>query len=188
MSWFNTFKKNESAIGELSNVIFKNSLDCVEALKDYLNYSTEKEKQEKWIYVLFEFIYFFMHMTNRIAFGKLGNKRRIKLQDELAPLVIDPTIKSLFDHWPKKLKEGIKSDFYEKLNDAEIEYSDCKELLIKDNPFSDKALFSKLAKNVTELSGHSNNPEMIIQIITLSVDIWKNMKLEKLVDAVGQEL
>jgi len=109
MSWFNTFKKDKFAIGELSNVIFKNSLDCAEALKNYLNDSTEKERQEKWIYVLFEFIYFFMHMTNRIAFGKLGNERRIKLQNELAPLIIDPTIKSLFGHWPKKLKEGIKS-------------------------------------------------------------------------------
>ena len=129
-----------------------------------------------------------MHMANRIAFGKLGNERRIKLQDELAPLIIDPTIKSLFGHWPQKSKERIKSDFCEKLNDTEIEYSDCKELLSKDNPFSDKALFSKLAKNVAELSGHPNNPEMLIQIITLSVNAWKNMKLEELVDAIGKEL
>jgi len=188
MGWFDSFKKDKSAIGELSNVIFKTSIECAEALKNYLNFSTEKEKQEKWVYVLFEFIYFFMHMTNRLSFSKLGNEQRIKLQGELAPVVIDPTIKSLFDHWPKNLKEGIKNEFYEKLNDAEIEYSDCKELLSKDNPFSDNALFSKLAKNVAELSGHSNNPEMLIQIITLSVDAWKNMRLEELVDAVGKEL
>ena len=188
MGWFNSFKKDKSAIGELSNVIFKTSIECAEALKNYLNDSTEKERQEKWIYVLFEFIYFFMHMTNRIAFGNLGDERRIKLQNELAPIIIDPTIESFFGHWPKKLKEGIESDFYMKLNDAEIEYSDCKQLLPKDNPFSDKALFSKLAKNVAELSGHSHNQEMLIQIITLSVDAWENMRLEELVDTVGKEL
>jgi hypothetical protein len=189
MGWFNTFKKDKSAIVELSNVIFKSSLDCAEALKNYLNDFTEKERQERWIYILFEFIYFFMHMTNRIAFGKLGNEGRIKLQDELAPLIIGPTIESLFGHWPRKLKQGIKNDFYEKLNDAEIEYSGCNELLSKDHPFtSDKALFSKLARNVAELSGHSNNPAMLLQIITVSVDAWKNMKLEELVVAVGKEL
>lgn len=189
MGWFNTFKKDKSAIGELSNVIFKTSLDCAEKLKNYLNDSPEKERQEKWIYVLFEFIYFFMHMTNRIAFGKLGNEGRIKLQGELGPLVIEPTIKSLFGHWPNKFKEGIKNEFYEKLNDAEMEYSGCNELLSKDHPFtSDKALFPKLARNVAELSGHPNNPEMLIQIITLSVDAWKNMRLEELVVAVGKQL
>ena len=188
MGWFNTFKKDKSAIGELSTAIFKSSLGCAEALKNYLNDSTEKERQEKWVYVLFEFIYFFMHMTNRIAFGKLGDERRIKLQGQLAPLIIDSTIKSLFGHWPQKLKQGIKNEFYEKLNDAEIEYSGCKEFLPKDNPFSDKALFSKLAKNVAELFGHTNNPEMLIQIITQSVDAWKEISLEEFMDDVGKEL
>jgi len=188
MGWFNTFKEDKSAVLELSDVIFESSLACAEALRNDLNGSTKKERQEKWIYVLFEFICFFMHMTNRIAFGKLGNKRRIKLQGKLAPLIIDSTIESLFGHWPKKLKERIKSDFYEKLNNAEVEYSNCKELLTKDKPFSDTSLFSKLSKNVAELSGHPDNPAMIILIITLSVDIWKNMKLEELIDAVGKEL
>jgi hypothetical protein len=188
MSSSNSFEKNRSAIAELSKVIFGNSLFCAEELKDGLNCLREKDKQERWMYVLFEFIYFFMHMLDRAVYGEVGDDERKRLLDELGLAVVNPTVETIFGDWPQSLKEGIRSEFYQHLNDAELEYSSCKELLTKDNPFSDKALFSKLAKNVAELAGRPNNPETIMQVIELAIGCWKKMHLEELVKAALSEL
>lgn len=188
MGWLKSFKNEKSSIVELSSAIFKNSTVCAEALKEYVNDSTEEERLKIRMYMTLEFIYFWMHITNRIAFAVLGNDLRVKLQKELGLLVIEPTVESFFGHWTDKLKQGLLMDIFEKLNDSEIQYSNCKAIKPKDNSFPYKALFSKLAINVAGVSGQPNNLEMLIHINTISLDAFKNMRLKELVDAVGKEL
>jgi hypothetical protein len=111
----NSFKKNESALFKLSNKSFEKSLLCAEALKPDLEKKFGKDSKEfhsKYIPVLLEFMYFFLHLTNRSAFAQLGHEKRNKLYDELAPLVIDDTTRTLCTlfGWPTNLNDGINSD------------------------------------------------------------------------------
>lgn len=181
-------QENTMAIRNLSDLIIIGSFECTKSIDDIIDYPTDKEKTEKRTYALFEFTYFFMHMINRLALSVLGPEKRIKLQEILGPMVIDSTLKSYFDHWPQEYKIEINNEFYDKLNDAETEYSSCDELISRNNPFSDAALFSKLAKNIAGLLGHPNNPELIMKVIESSVKVWKSMNFQEVVNTAGKEL
>lgn len=204
MNWLNSFKKNESALSKLSKIIFDDSLSCAESLRSDLEekYGKDsKEFQSKYVPVVFEFMYFFLHLTNRSAFSQLGHEKRNRLQSLLAPLVIEPTIDAFFGHWPKNLKDGIKNDFYSNLNNAEMGYGSCKELLLKpeeDTPTREKIESGKLSKSMVGqlidnllqiIEGKINtNPFFIVVIWEVVVDTLKKKEIDRLVLAVSKEM
>lgn len=156
--------------------------NCKQILKTDLNFEDKKEKDLAEMLVFYEYLYFFMHLTLRLAFNKFTKTQMEKLQEYMGPVIVGTAIDSYIKHWPEDLKEKMKNEFYDKLNQAELEYSECKVILDKDNPFSDKALFTKLAKNLTEVTGYNNNPAKIVEIISTSIGEYAKMDLNKLVD------
>ena len=92
----------------LANVglaVVKASQACSEAFKPMINVSDAKEKQQAEIYVFYEFIYFFMHLTMRSAFSQLKEQQIERLQGFLGPLISSTAVDSFFAHWPQDLKE-----------------------------------------------------------------------------------
>jgi len=192
-SWLNTFREPErSAVAILGNRLFEVSLRNAEALKASIHAKEDKDHTQRWFMVVCEFLYFFMHLTNRFAYGELGHEQRCKVQDQLYPLMVRPTIESIFGHWPPNLKDGMEKDLTEKLNDAEIEYGECKQL-VDDNPFSRDALFSKFAGNVCELLGvERDNPAAyaatFMKVVDLALGSFKELNFPEAVRAIGKEL
>jgi len=204
MSWLNSFKKDESALKKLSKKIFENSLLCAESLKPDLEEKYGKDSKEfnsTYFPVLSEFMCFFLHITNRSAFGQLGQEKRDKLQNELSPLVVDATIEALFGHWPKNLRDGIKEEFYSNINNAEIDYSSCKALLLKpedDTPSHEKIELGKKSKSM--VGQLTDNLEEIIEgeikmnifftmkIWDIVIEILKKKEIETLVLEVSKEI
>ena len=192
--WLNTFRKPEiPPVADLAQRIVKASLSNAEALKESIHAGDEKDHTLRWFAVVCEFLYFFMHMTNRFAYGELGHERRCRVQDQLYPLVIRPTIESIFGHWPVNLKDKMESEFIEKLGNAESEYGECKKLLDSDNPFAEDALFSKFARNVCELLGEDTSEltpytQIYIKVTSLAMDSLKELNLPETLLAVGKEL
>jgi hypothetical protein len=80
------------------------------------------------------------------------------------------------------------SDFFTKLNDAEVEYSTCKELLSKESGLTGNSLFSRLARNVADLSGNSMNPATLVFVISTGAEAYKAMNLDSLVKEAGTVL
>ncbi len=164
--WFHGSKKNESVLSRLSNIVFEKSLLCAEVLKPDLEKKFGKDSKEfhsKYVPVLFEFMYFFLHLTDRYAFAQLGNERRNKLIDELVPPTIDATIETYFGHWPKNLKDGIEKDFYSNLNNAQIEYGSCKELLL--DPKDDTPTLERIMSGTKSKSMVGQLTDNLSQII-----------------------
>ena len=131
---FEDVHQKQLPISNLARVIGSGSIACGEAMKPHLNFKTEDEASKQLVHVCFEFMYFFLHMTNRQAHTQLQPEQMRKLQSELVPLVALPSIEAFFNHWPEDLKEKITVEFYQKFNQAELDYSTSKELLAKDNP------------------------------------------------------
>lgn len=183
----NVEQKNKPC-SEIGKAIIKASYTCSQHLKPMLNFSTDKEKQEAEIWVFYEFIYFYMHLTMRVAFSLLNPDQLDKLQEYLGPLISSTAIDSFFAHWPDDLKEKMTSEFYEKLNTAEIDYSTSKDFLSRENPFTGDSLFSKLARNVAELSGNQMNPAIIMSIMAHSVEAYTEMKLDLLINEAAKVL
>lgn len=175
-------------LGNLAIAIIKASHDCSEQIKSMLNVSDEKERKEAEVLVFYEFVYFFMHMTMRSAFAQMSEQQIAELQEYLGPLISSTAVDSFFAHWPEDMKEKIRDEFYQKLNDAELEYSRCKDLLSGRNPFTGDSIFSKLARNIAGLSGNSMNPAFLTLVISTGVDVYKGLHLDTLVKNTGNVL
>ncbi len=166
----------------IQNAIIKAAGACGEAVKSLTSFPSEKENQENWLYVQFEFVYFFMHLTNRSAFSILGPEGRNKLQNELSLLIVGSIFDAMVGHWPQKFKDGIRHDFLEKLNNAELEYGACKEFLSTDNPFAGDGLLNKLALNVAGLVGKPMDQEVIVKVISVASESFAQMKLNEMMN------
>lgn len=122
-------ERKHRPISNLALSILQGSFSCGEALKPYLSTPTQAENDALYVMVCYEFIYFFLHLMNRFALSILGNDGRIKLQNEIAPLIVMPAISGFFEHWPEDKKEEMIDNFYDELNDAELDYSLCREIM-----------------------------------------------------------
>ena len=166
MSWFNSSKKNETAMSKLSKKVFEKSLLCAETLKPDLEEKFGKDSKafhSRNIAVLFEFMYFFLHLADRYAFAQLGPERRNRLVDELVPPTISATIETCFVRCPKNLKDGMERNFYSNLNNAQVEYGGCKEILLK--PEDDTPILEKMsgAKSKSMVGQLTDNLSQIIE-------------------------
>lgn len=169
--------------------IIDTSYKCGQAFKKEIDEKFGKDSKDailNLIKVQYEFLFFFAHLTTRFAFAKFGNEFRTKLQNILGLYFEVTTTEAWFGHWPEKFKVGISDQFWNKLNVSEMEYSECKELLVEGGPFSDKGLFSKLGLNIASLFG--NNIGIDTKCVMVSVEQFRVMELEKLIDLVGNEL
>ncbi|WP_146447638.1 hypothetical protein [Bythopirellula polymerisocia] len=155
--------------------------DCFSQMTPYIDIPDKEAKKEAEVLVFFEFVYFFMHLTNRSAVSHLTEHQIEKLHDYLGPFISSTAVDSFCAHWPKELKEGMIKDFYKKLNDAELEYSTCNELFSEENPLTGDSLFSKLARNVADLSDNSMNPLVLTLVIGSGVVVLKGLGLDALV-------
>jgi hypothetical protein len=175
---------NLAGVGELSRRIVLASLKDAEALKSDIHAKDEKDCTKRWFAVVCEFLYFFMHLTSRFAYREFGHERRCKIQDQLYPLIIRPTIESIFGDWPQNLKDGMESEFIENLGRAEIEYGECKQLLNRANPLVQDALFSKFAGNVCELMGADKTDTAayagtFMKVLELATDSFSQLDLQE---------
>jgi hypothetical protein len=155
--------KSSSAVGDLASRIVQASLSDAEALKSSIQGTDGKDKTKRWFAVVCEFLYFYMHLTNIVG------------------------------HWPQNLKDGIERDFMANLNNSEMEYGECKQLLDRENPLGQDALFSKFAGNICDLLGLDKaNPgayaATFMKIIDLVLASFDRLNLRETLRAAGKEL
>ncbi|HEX6977632.1 MAG TPA: hypothetical protein VF185_04765 [Patescibacteria group bacterium] len=191
MGFFNKQKDKHQALKALGLAILQLSFECGQQFKVDVDEKFGKDSKEAishLIEVQYEFLFFFMHLTMRYAFGELGHEKRVKIQDFLSPTLQETTTKSWFGHWPDKYKEGIKNEFYRNMNNAELEYSKYKKMFADKNESPKDTLFWEFGKNIARLSGHENDPIVMMKCIALCVEELKQIKLRELVIATGKEL
>jgi len=87
----------------------------------------------------------------------------------------------------------MEREFFEKLNSAEIEYGECKQLIDRDNPLSQDALFSKFAGNVCELLGlekadTATYANTFMKVIDIAIDSFKELNLSETLRVAGKGL
>ena len=90
--------------------------NCKLVLKTDLNFEDKKEKDLAEMLVFYEYLYFFIHLTLRLALGKFTETQMKKMREYMGPVIVGTAIDSYTKHWPEDLKEGMKNEFYDKLN------------------------------------------------------------------------
>jgi hypothetical protein len=159
-----------------------------------------QETSYKWVEVLYEFAWFFMHLTSRVIFSRngLGEEKGTMLQNRLAALIVGPTVDAVFGHVPKDLKERMKTEFFENLNRAEVEYSNCGELVggseerttveVIATGLTRRGLIDQLADNIAKTLGRPLDVVILGRVKDVALAASQSMNLMELVQASGREL
>ena len=179
--------RQSQQIGNLIKTIVMGSLECAEAIKPYLKYSTDDEKLQRWFEVICEYLYFFIHITNRFSLAKLGAEGRMKLYDRFVPVLLPTLIDTLNPDCPEDVKEETEAEMNARLQESEFEYAECTESTSTDL-YNDDALTSMMGMNIAEASGNPMNLVVIARAIESSSTLFVDMKLHDLVEDVGKVL
>jgi len=175
--------------GPLSNLglgIVRAAWDSYQDLAKVLELSVGGQPTKQQMLLFYELLYFFIHVTIRTAVGHGLTEAQIsKIQDYLGPQLSRTAVDTFCRHWPIELKKRIAHEFFAKLNDAEVEYSKCRALMLKDESFENDSLFGKLSHNVAQLWGSPSNPVVIMAAKTSATKAFTSMPLDKLIHDVA---
>jgi hypothetical protein len=180
LDWLKSTKRDPSSV--LGTAITRAALSCAQVVEPELKSSSDKERETRHVFVMWEYFCFFMHMGGRAAqtvLGDVGASQQFcqKLAGQLVPLAVQTT----FMNATPSLKERLETDLWAMLDESEGEYSECKQLYIKGDLVIGEGLFNKLGKRVAEACGNPTNPITIMNATTAAVDCWTKMEMEKLV-------
>jgi hypothetical protein len=174
-------------MGKVGSAVIRAATNCRDAVKNEIEADTEKKRKELEIFIFYEFIYFFMHMAMRASAVQLTDSQILKLQSYLGPLVSAVAIDSYCAHWPDDIKKNMNREFYEKLNQAEIEYAECTRSNTGDKTEEAakqrlQALFWMLGTNVSQLARNDSKDIAIVSLVCqTAIDQWSRMELSTLI-------
>ncbi len=172
MNWLKSFKPQKlTALRELDMKIFESAALSAQPITEDLKKKLGEDSEEfelKFMPVLFEFLYFYLHLANRSAFTQLGGEKSQKLSHEMIRISIELTIEAQMGHWPENLREGIKKDSFHNYNVAESNYAMCKDILLK--PEDDTKTIDKIATGQKSKSMIGQLIDNISEIITGKVN------------------
>jgi hypothetical protein len=196
------------AVNKFGKSIIDTAHYCAESFKEELeqNLPTEKERHEKYCYIYFEFLYFIMHLTNRLLFGMVSHEALVRFNNFIGPLLVNVAVESIIVHWPQEFKENIIKEVFEKLNEAEGDYSESKDVIWDTDKALDgitgNSVLSKLTRTIAMLCGYemvdyqgipvTKNPADImlvhLKVSELFINVMKNMKFESLVKELAKSI
>ena len=115
-------------LGQRANEAFKLVIlaaahHCLKGVEQYIKADDDKDRLNKVFLVNCEFFYFFMHLANRRFYAEHGEVIGQRWQNELGPTYVSAFLESVIGHWPQEMKDRIRSDLYDKINDAERDYT-----------------------------------------------------------------
>lgn len=178
-------KATYGPLGKLGEAIVRAADGARRASAPALGFTLEGTPSEQQFLVMYELLYFFSHLSIRTAFATGFTEAQIgRLQGYLGPLLSSTAVGMFFRHWPEELKRKIRSEFYERLNDAEVEYAECRGLLSQENPFDKTTLLGRLASNIADLCAKPRDPTIMTAVVAEGSRSYTDMQLKKLIAAV----
>ena len=169
--------------GALGLAIVEAAFSAQSDLAPVLGFSMTGTASQPQILVFCELLYFYAHLTVRSAVTSGFSEDHVRgLQGFLGPLLVSTAVNTFFRDWPDKLKDGLWNDVYEKLNDAELEYAECRGLVSAVEPLSTTTLIGRLASNVAALWERPTDSTLKAAVASASVRAFQNMGLETLLN------
>ncbi|MBU6431432.1 MAG: hypothetical protein KGJ58_04650 [Patescibacteria group bacterium] len=160
----------------IAKSIFENAIKSAGQISGYLDASQIEKKKSITSIIGFEFMYLFLHLISREFYSWYGKDFRKNELTKLSPIVISPTIETLYGNQSQEVKAKMINVFYDDLNTRELEYGICKELLIKNQEFSGNAVLTLFAKKIAVIMESVSNPEIITRSIELAISSWTQIR------------
>lgn len=173
MPWSNSFRQDSRS--DYLSKVFKASVEAADAVRSLAeDKSFEQNKQglskTEWLSILFEFIYFYLHLTDRLAFGRLSEEKRGTFMTKLEEICISSAVNTTCDGWPKSKKDKIRKECMQNFFTSMEEYSRYQELFPKKGEGSKNTLFWEFGKNIAKLAGREMSTRYIMLSTKMAVD------------------
>lgn len=159
----NKVEARTEPILDLAKAIITCSFSLADKLKPEIAFTTDKEKNESWVMMLFESQQLIIHLVSRQACMEIGPTNRSAMLESLAEPIIETTISSVFGHWPENLRDGIRNDYYSNLASTEVEYGSCV-LTTSECENLNNYIFHRFAKNIVQYLGNESNLGLILDV------------------------
>jgi hypothetical protein len=175
--------------------ILDESLESAEISKGILE-TPQKNATRRYLLIPFEFMFFYIHLMNRVSLNKLGDEKRRRLHDLVVPVIFrtisKPFAIAIRGDGNKDIavrnEHELEKVFYAKLTAAEIDYSSCTAYVTPENPLNNNALFYKLGLRVAEIVGFPRNEDLVKAVIGTAHKAFEKMRIVTLVEKAGKTL
>jgi len=167
--------------------IFKNSTIAVEVMRRLVEKKgTSQNKYNlndtEWSLILFEFIYFYLHLTDRFAFGHMNDEQREILMIDLGELCITAAVDAVFLKWPEDKKKKIKEEYMGNFNISVAEYNKYKKWLPEKDEGAKGTLLWEFGKKITKLARQELSFRLaVMQTVTNSL---KDLDIKSFINRV----
>jgi len=174
MGWLDSFKKPQAGpIEDFSGSIFKQAAEGVDAIRKLAeDKSVEQDKYGlgslEWMKVFFEFQNFYLHLTDRFAFGRLDEQKRGKVMTELERVSIDTSVETICKDWPRDKIANIKKECMDNFLVSMQDYAQYKKLFPDEGQGPKDTLLWEFGKQIASLSGRPFDMAFIIAGVELA--------------------
>ena len=169
--------------------IFKNSTIAVEVVhhlveKKDTNQNKYNFSDTEWSLILFEFIYFYLHFTDRFAFGHMNDEQREILMVELGKLCITAAVGAVFLKWPEDKKEKIKEECMGNFNISAAKYSKCEKWLPGKDGGAKGTLLWEFVKTIAKLVGQEHRVGFKLGVMQMVSNSIKDLDTKSFINRV----
>ncbi len=179
--------RDDSPVAALAAAIEEAALRCAEPLQGWMNFPTDEEQKEKWFEIVWEHIFFLMHLVNRNAYGTLDEETHRRLMGELVPMVVMPLAQELSEGRPDDVRQRIEKEAFGGLNRSELEYAEC-ETFLAEPILTGNSVVSVFARKVSGLAGDSLEPALMAEFVKRTVEAYKGLTLKDRMGAIASYL
>jgi hypothetical protein len=154
----------------ITSAVIRAARECKKRIVPFIQ-GEDVERREASIFA--EFLFFFVHITDRIAFSNLGAESARKLQEIVLPEVFGITVDSHFLGTPSDLKKELRSALYKSAQEASVDYFSSAEWLSKEEPYAGAALLKHPCYSVCFLVSSKIIVISLLGLIGLARCAWK---------------
>ncbi len=185
MGWFDTFKRDFRV--DYTARILGRSIEASNAIRrmveeEGLEQERQPLKDSEWFLIMFEFVYFYLHLTDRYAFGRMDEKRRGELMTGLEDLLIRNAVDTVLPKGPEDENEMVREMCLQTFRSRVEEYSKYKKLHAEKDEGLKNTLFWEFGKVIAKLAGGEGKASYIMPIVGIAIGSLEHLDIPSFVE------
>lgn len=182
-----SFRETYGPLVALKMAITVAASETQRSLGPAFGFSSQGTPSEPQMLLQYELLYFFSHLALRTVVAEGFTETQVRrLQVFRGPWIASTAVDAFCMHWPEHLKRKMTGEIYERLNDAEMEYAECRGLLEPRDPLNTNTLIGRLAANAAALWDRAPDDPAAFAVAAAATEAVPAMRLKEHVRDVAK--
>jgi hypothetical protein len=134
--------------------------------------------------VAFEFMHFFLHIADRLAFGILGPDNRSFFMDTLASMTFDATVEVMLQPGDVTEQGELKQALLSDSTHRNVSYGACKKLFPEEGALAKDTVFWEFGKKLAESVGQPEDIRWIMGAIMVAMAALKVLDINAAIRSI----